>query len=110
MADQTKFEAIPTQIIESEHVSLSGTDTDETEPENESQVEPQALSWWQVGNVLGAVMDVLAIALSCGFFAYAVVVKTSENKPMDDSKVEQLSRLSKLVSIQMMRGNTSLRV
>jgi hypothetical protein len=110
MADQTKFEAIPTQVIESEHVSLSGTDTDEDGRENESEVEPEALSWWQVGNVLGAVMDVLAIALSCAFFAYAVVVKMHENKPMDDSGVKLLSRLSKLVSIQTMRANTSLKV
>jgi hypothetical protein len=110
MADQTKFEAIPTQVIESEHVSLSGTDTDESGHDNESAVEPQTLSWWQVGNVLGAVMDVLAIALSCAFFAYAVAVKMHENKPMDRSNVEFLSRLSKLVSIQTMRGDTLLKV
>lgn len=67
-------------------------------------MEPQALSWWQAGKLVGALMDVLAIALSCTFFVYALAVKMHENKPMDHPRVKLLLKLSNLVSVQAIDG------
>jgi len=104
MADKTKFEAISSQAIESEHVLLSNTD----EAGDEIGVEPQALSWWQASKVVGVVLDLLALALSCAFFAFALAVKMHENMRMDSARVQLLSRLSKVVSIQAYEGSPSL--
>jgi hypothetical protein len=49
-------------------------------------------------------MDVLAIALSCTFFVYAVAVKMHENMPMESPRVKLLLKLSTLVSISTSRG------
>lgn len=95
MAERTKFQPIPTKVIESEHTSLSSTDN----TGYEYGVEPEALSLWQAGKIFGIVMDVLAIVLSCMFFAYTLAVKTHEKKPMDSKQVKLLVRLSNLVSI-----------
>lgn len=100
MAYQTKFEVIRTQAIESEHTSLSSNNG----TEHKAGVEPQALSWWQAGKLVGALMDVLAIALSCTFFVYALAVKMHENKPMDHPRVKLLLKLSNLVSVQAIGG------
>ncbi|KEQ69868.1 hypothetical protein M436DRAFT_75635 [Aureobasidium namibiae CBS 147.97] len=92
MAEQARFEPIPTKIIESEHTSLSSTDY----TGHEYGVEPGALSLWQAGKIFGIVMDVLAIVLSCMFFSYALAVKTHEKKPMGSPQVKLLVRLSNL--------------
>ncbi|KAG9656730.1 hypothetical protein KCU64_g5671, partial [Aureobasidium melanogenum] len=92
MAYQTKFEAIRTQTSESAHNSMSnvhGTG-------DKIGVKPSTLSRWQASWAVGAVMDVLAIALSCAFFAYALAVKMHQDMPMESSQVKLLSRLSKL--------------
>jgi len=103
MAEQTRFEPIPTKIIESEHTSLSSTD----DTGHEYGVEPEALSLWQAGKIFGIVMDVLAIVLSCMFFAYALAVKTHEKQPMGSPQAKLLVRLSNLVS-QAIEGSSSL--
>jgi hypothetical protein len=45
-------------------------------------------------------MDVLAIALSCTFFVYALVVKMHQGTPMESPRVALLRKLSNLVSVQ----------
>lgn len=104
MADKTKFEAISSQAIEPEHVSLSNTD----EAGYEIGAEPQTLSWWQASRFVGPVLDLLAIALSCAFFAFDLAVKMHENMRMDSARVQLLFSLSKVVSIQAVEGNLSL--
>ena len=97
MADQAKFEAIKTQEIEPEYTSLSSTD-ESNETGDEIGVGLEALSRWQASKVFGAVMDVLAIVLSCMFFAYALAVKTHEGMSKESAQVKLLMRLSNLVS------------
>jgi hypothetical protein len=100
MGYETKFEVIRTQAIESEHTSLSSNNG----PAYKTEVVPQTISWWQAGKCIGAFMDVLAIALSCTFFVYAVAVKMHENMPMESPRVKLLLKLSTLVSISTSRG------
>lgn len=95
MAAKTKFEAIRTQAIESENNSLNSSNS----TGNKIAVEPQVLSRWQASKVVGAVTDMLAIALSCTFFVYALAVKMHQNMPMESAQVQLLLRLSKLVRI-----------
>jgi hypothetical protein len=95
MAYQTKFEVVRTQAIDSGHTSLSSNNG----IGRKVDVEPQALPWWQAGKLVGALIDVLAISLSCTFFVYAVAVKMHESLPMESPRVELLLRLSTLVSI-----------
>ncbi|KAG9519499.1 hypothetical protein KCU93_g8083, partial [Aureobasidium melanogenum] len=92
MAPKMNFEAIRTQEIESENTSLSNSNG----TGDKSAVEPQVLSWWQASKTAGAVMDMLAIALSCTFFVYALAVKMHQNMPMGSPQVKLLLRLSKL--------------
>jgi hypothetical protein len=95
MTYQTKFEVVRTQAIESGHTPLSSNN----EIVRKVEVEPQALPWWQTGKLVGALMDVLAIALSCAFFAYGVVVKMHDKQPMESPRVRLLVKLSNLVGI-----------
>jgi hypothetical protein len=104
MASQARFEAVQTQIIESEHTSLRSTNG----TEHKIGVEPRALSQWQAGKIIGALMDVLAIALSCTFFVYALAVKMHENMPMESPRAKLLTRLSNLVSIHVTKINPCL--
>lgn len=89
------FEAIRTQEIESENTSLSNSNG----TGNKIAVEPQVLSWWQASKIAGAAMDMLAIALSCTFFVYALAVKMHQNMPMESPQVKLLLTLSRLVSV-----------
>jgi hypothetical protein len=103
MVEKAKFEAVRTQAIESEHTSPSithGTD-------HEIRVEPQTLSWWQASKLMGVLTDILAMALSCIFFVYALTVKMHQNVPLDDSRVKLLLNMSNLVSVQHIGGSMS---
>lgn len=95
MAQETRCEVIRTQATEYEHNSLSSTD----ENEKQSGVEPQTLPWWQVSKAAGVMMDVIAITLSCLFFAYALAVRAHQGMPMDGAHVQLLRKSSNLVSI-----------
>ena len=94
MAGQTKFEAVPTKATDFEDDSLSST----VDTGYEIKAEPEPLSSWQAGKIFGVVMDVLAIATSCVFFAYALAVKTHEGMSKESAQVKLLMRLSNLVS------------
>ncbi|KAH0333936.1 hypothetical protein KCU81_g9645, partial [Aureobasidium melanogenum] len=92
MAHTAKFEVIRTQAVESGETSLNSN----TETGDKVLVKPQVLSWWQASRIVGAVLDMLAIALSCAFFVYALAVKMHQNMPMESPQVKILLRLSKL--------------
>lgn len=94
MAYQTKFEAVRTQTNESAHTSMS------TAHENGDKIgsEPSTLPRWQASKAIGVLVDMLAIALSCMFFIYALAVKMHQNMPMESSRVKFLLRVSNLVS------------
>ncbi|KAH0166144.1 hypothetical protein KCU67_g4434, partial [Aureobasidium melanogenum] len=92
MAYQTKFEAIRTQTRESDHTSMSSGHG----IGDKIGVKPSTLSWWQASKVAGVVMDMLAIALSCTFFVYALAVKMHQNMPMESAQVKLLLKLSNL--------------
>lgn len=94
MANQTKFEVVRTGAIDSEQTSLTSSHG----IERKAGLKPQALSWWQAGKCVGLLMDILAIACSCAFFAYALAVKMHETKPMDHPTVQSLVEWSILVS------------
>jgi len=99
MAKHTKFEVVRTRAIESGHTSLNSNNG----TEYKAGLEPQALSWWQAGKFVGVMMDMLAIALSCTFFVYALAVKMHENKPMNHPRVKVLLKLSNLVRVQIIK-------
>lgn len=99
MAGQTKFEAVPTKATDFEDDSLSST----VDTGYEIKAEPEPLSSWQAGKIFGVVMDVLAIATSCVFFAYALAVKMHQRVPMLSPQVQLLVRVSKLVSVKRSR-------
>lgn len=96
MAYQTKFEAIRTQTSESAPTSMSSAHG----VGDKSEVEPSTLSWWQASKAIGAVVDILAIALACTFFVFALAVKMHQDMPIESLSVKLLLKLSNLVSIQ----------
>lgn len=104
MAYQTKFEAIRTHTIESAHTSVSSAHGEG----DKTRVEPSTLSWWQASKVIGIVVDILAIALSCMFFVFALAVKTHQDMSMDSSRVKLLLKLSNLVNTRAALGTTRL--